>query len=60
MKKTIVTADPFPFRVGKVRLAYPGILNGETTVHEPREEFSVVVWEKTARPTSPMRFQKRT
>lgn len=48
MKKTIVTADPFPFRVGKVRLAYPGILNGETTVHEPREEFSVVVWEKTA------------
>ena len=47
MKKKIVLADPFPFRVGKVRLAYPGILNGETTVQEPREEFAVVAWEET-------------
>ena len=47
MKKTIVFADPFPFRVGKVRLAYPGTLNGETTVHEPREEFAVAVWSET-------------
>lgn len=47
MKKTIVIADPFPFRVGKVRLAYPGVLNGETTVHEPREEFAVAVWSET-------------
>lgn len=40
-----VIADPFPFRVGKVRLRYPGTLNGENTVHDPREEYAVDVWE---------------
>lgn len=40
-----VIADPFPFRVGEVRLQYPGWLNGEHTVHEPREGYVVDVWE---------------
>ena len=44
-KKTVV-ADPFPFRVGKVRIAFPGWLNGQYTVHDPREEYTVAVWEK--------------
>lgn len=43
--KTRVIADPFPFRVGEVRLAYPGWLNGEHTVHDPREKYAVDVWE---------------
>ena len=42
--KTIVRADPFPFRVGAVRLAYPGWLNGQHTVHDPRPEFECAVW----------------
>ena len=48
MKKSIVLADPFPFRVGKVRLAFPGWLNGVYTVHEPRERFAVAVWSAVA------------
>lgn len=44
MRKTIVIADPFPFRVGKVRLAYPGWLNGEHAEHDPRPEYAVAVW----------------
>ena len=30
--------DPFPYRVGSVRLAYPGWLNGQHTIHDPRPE----------------------
>lgn len=45
MTKHTVLADPFPFRVGAVRLAYPGWLNGEHTVHDPRREFAVDIWE---------------
>lgn len=44
--KTIVRADPFPFRVGAVRLAYPGTLNGQKTVHDPRPQYEVAVWEE--------------
>lgn len=44
-RKKRVIADPFPFRVGKVRLAHPGWLNGEHTVHDPREKYAVDVWE---------------
>jgi hypothetical protein len=46
--KRVVVADPFPFRVGLVRLAYPGWLNGEHTTHDPRAEFAVAVWEEEA------------
>lgn len=42
--KQVVLADPFPFRVGSVRLAYPGWLNGQHTVHDPRPEFAVAIW----------------
>lgn len=42
--KTKVIADPFPFRVGKVRIAYPGWLNGQYTEHDPRPEYEVAVW----------------
>lgn len=42
--KEIVIADPFPFRVGNVRLAYPGTLDGKHTVHDPRPEFKCAVW----------------
>lgn len=34
-----VPLDPRPFRVGKVRTAYPGWLNGQHTEYDPREEF---------------------
>lgn len=44
--KEIVKADPFPFRVGPVRLAYPGTLNGEQTIHDPRPEFEVAIWKE--------------
>lgn len=44
-KKTMVRADPFPFRVGNVRIAYPGTLNGEPTLHDPRPEFEIAVWD---------------
>ena len=44
MQKTIVRADPFPFRVGAVRLAYPGWLNGQHTVHDPRAKYEVAIW----------------
>lgn len=43
--KKLVIADPFPFRVGQTRLAYPGTLNGEHTIHDPRPEFEVAVWD---------------
>ncbi len=43
-QKTIVRADRFPFRVGPVRTAYPGWLNGEHTIHDPRPEYEVAVW----------------
>jgi len=43
-KKKEILVDPFPFRVGEVRLQYPGTLNGEKTIHDPREEFKAVVW----------------
>lgn len=46
--KEIVIADPFPFRVGPVRLAYPGTLNGQPTIHDPRPEFEAVVWKEEA------------
>lgn len=45
--KQRVIADPYPFRVGKVWLAYPGTLNGEQTVQDPREKYAVDVWEET-------------
>lgn len=45
-RKKRVIADPFPFRVGEVRLAYPGWLNGENTVHDAREKYAVDVWEE--------------
>lgn len=44
--KEIVKADRFPFRVGPVRLAYPGTLNGERTIHDPRPEFEVAIWKE--------------
>lgn len=42
--KEIVRADPFPFRVGKVRLSHPGWLNGGCAEHDPREEFDAWKW----------------
>lgn len=45
-QKTEVIADPFPFVVGQVRLAYPGWLNGEYAKHDPRSEFASVVWKE--------------
>ena len=44
MQKTIVRADPFPFLVGAVRLAYPGWLNGQHTVHDPRAKYEIAIW----------------
>lgn len=46
-EKTTVIADRFPFIVGNTRLAYPGTLNGQPTVHDPRPEFEVAVWKET-------------
>lgn len=43
--KKKVNADPFPFRVGKVRLAAPGWLNGEYTEHDPRPQYDGWEWE---------------
>lgn len=45
--KTVVIADPFPFRVGAVRIAYPGTLNGHPTIHDPRPEYSAAIWQET-------------
>lgn len=45
-RKVVVLADPFPFRVGLVRLAYPGWLDGQYTVHDPRPEFAFATWEE--------------
>lgn len=39
-----VIADPFPFRVGKVRLSQPGWLNGQYAEHDPREKYEVAIW----------------
>lgn len=44
MKKIPINSDHFPFRVGAVRLAYPGTLGGIPTVHDPRPEFDGVMW----------------
>lgn len=44
MKKSMVLADPFPFKVGAVRIAYPGTLGDEHTVHDPRPEFAIAIW----------------
>ena len=43
-EKTTVIADPFPFRVGAVRVAYPGTLNGKRTIHDPRPEYTTMIW----------------
>jgi len=43
-RKEMVLADPFPFRVGEVRLAYPGVLNGKHAIHDPRKEFEIAIW----------------
>jgi len=39
-----LNVDPFPFRVGKVRVAFPGWLNGEKTVFDPRPEYARIAW----------------
>lgn len=44
--KREINYDRFPFRVGETRLAYPGWLNGERTVHDPRPEFAGFEWEE--------------
>jgi hypothetical protein len=42
--KEMVNVDPFPFTVGKVRLAHPGWLNGKYTTFDPRPEYDKVTW----------------
>lgn len=44
MKKVSINSDPFPFRLGENRVAYPGTLNGERVIHDPRPEFDGVMW----------------
>lgn len=44
--KRWVNTDPFPFRVGEVRLAAPGWLNGEYAEHDPRAEYGGWEWTK--------------
>lgn len=44
--KNAINSDRFPFRVGEVRLAYPGTLNGEHTLHDPRPEFAGWEWKE--------------
>ena len=39
-----INSDPFPFRLGEVRLAYPGTLNGKKLEHDPRPQFEGVMW----------------
>lgn len=34
-----IPLDPYPFRVGKVRLSSPGWLNGEYTEYDPRDSY---------------------
>lgn len=46
--KQVVRADPFPFKVGKVRVQYPGWLNGQYTEHDPRKEYEITIWEEIA------------
>lgn len=48
-EKVMVIADPFPFRVGPVRVAYPGTLNGVHTIHDPRAEYETAVWRERKR-----------
>lgn len=43
-RKRAINSDRFPFRVGEVRLAYPGTLNGIPTDHDPRPEFAGFEW----------------
>lgn len=45
-QKHEVNVDPFPFRVREVRLAYPGTLNGEPTIFDPRPEYDTIYWEE--------------
>ena len=45
-QKRAINSDRFPFAVGPVRLAYPGTLNGERTIHDPRPEFDGFEWEE--------------
>lgn len=44
MKKVLIDSDRFPFQLGSVRVAYPGTLNGERVVHDPRPEYDGVMW----------------
>lgn len=44
VKKVPINSDRFPFRLGSVRVAYPGTLNGEKVVHDPRPEYDGVMW----------------
>lgn len=44
--KQKVNADPFPFRVGKVRLAHPGWLNGDYAEHDPRPRYGAWEWKE--------------
>lgn len=46
MKKIPINSDRFPFRLGDVRVAYPGTLNGERLVYDPRPEYDGVMWVK--------------
>lgn len=43
-EKVEVNVDPFPFRVGAVRLAYPGTMNGQRAEHDPRPGFDAITW----------------
>lgn len=44
MEKIPINSDRFPFRLGPVRVAYPGTLNGQRLIHDPRPEFDGVMW----------------
>lgn len=39
-------SDPFPFRVGKVRTAFPGWISGEKTIFDPRPKYDCIIWEE--------------
>lgn len=34
-----IPLDPWPFRVGSVRMNTPGWLNGEHTIYDPRDSY---------------------
>lgn len=55
----LLHTDPFPFRVGKVRTAFPGWLNGEFTVYDPREKYDRYVWHLVTKETESIKLKQR-